>query len=287
MHCPLCTTEPGADPASGRPERTSATGLSRDSNLTGLVSADRITRPPDRPSGPGDTGHESAAGLVSADRITRPPDRPSGPGDTGHESAAGLVSADGRPFRWCPTCWLVYYTGASYPNREEERLRYETHNNESDDPGYQSFLRRAIDPIGDFLHPGMRALDYGSGPGPAMPVVLGDLGISCTLYDPIYAPEKPEGLFDLITCTETFEHFHRPAESLRHINGLLAAGGLLAVMTEQWTDLSRFGRWYYTRDETHVCFYHHETFNWIADEFGFKVLHDDRRRVVCMQKTNT
>ena len=31
-------------------------------------------------------------------------------------------------------------------------------------------------------------------------------------------------------------------------------------MTEQWTDLSRFGRWYYTRDETHVFFYHHETF---------------------------
>ena len=134
------------------------------------------------------------------------------------------------------------------------------------------------------LRPGMKALDFGCGPGPAMGLLLAEFGIETHVYDPIYAPEWPDGGFDLIFSTETFEHFHHPAESIAAITTLLNPGGVLAVMTLLWTDEERFGKWSYTRDSTHVCFYHSRTFEWIARRFGYEILHNDGRRVVNLMR---
>ena len=117
-----------------------------------------------------------------------------------------------------------------------------------------------------------------------MPVILQDYGIACDLFDPLYAPERPDRSFDLITSTETFEHFRDPHSAIHHIVSLLTPGGLLCVMTGLWTELHRFPTWSYTRDVTHICFYHADTFRWIAQTWGLEILHQDGRRVVCLRK---
>jgi SAM-dependent methyltransferase len=210
-----------------------------------------------------------------------------------------LTSQDGRRFYHCHACNLLFCSPEVHLTIDEEKMRYDTHDNNPVDEHYLAFLGRVLEPIQTMLKEGMRAVDYGSGPGPAMPILLKRYGIECTLYDPIYAPEgldgihcsvsgaraeNPDGSFDLVTSTETFEHFHQPAESIQHITALLRPGGLLCIMTEQWTELDRFSTWYYTRDDTHTCFYHSRTFEWIARHFGFEILHNDNKRVVCMRK---
>ncbi|MCC5924953.1 MAG: class I SAM-dependent methyltransferase [Bacteroidetes bacterium] len=196
----------------------------------------------------------------------------------------GLMSQDKRAFYLCDRCSLIYCSPVTYLPFDVEQSRYELHENNLEDPHYLSFLSRVLAPVQERLHGGMLALDYGSGPGPTMPVLLESYGISCALYDPIYAPNAPSGQFDLITSTETFEHFQHVSSSLEHIRSLLKPGGLLCIMTEQWTDIKRFSNWYYTRDDTHVCFYHSRTFDWIGNHYGLKLLHNDGKRVVCYQK---
>jgi hypothetical protein len=166
----------------------------------------------------------------------------------------------------------------------QQKTVYDTHQNDSSDVGYLRFLSAALEPVAAHLNPGSKALDYGSGPGPALGKLLADFGIETRLYDPIYEPDCPKGPFELIFSTETFEHFPDPAGSIRDITGLLKPAGLLTIMTQQWTDAGRFGSWSYTRDRTHVCFYHTRTFQWIAGHFGYDILYNDGRRVVSMRK---
>jgi hypothetical protein len=197
---------------------------------------------------------------------------------------ARLTSQDGRTFILCPVCELIYCDPAIHLDIHLERDRYDTHQNNPKDESYLRFLRQVVNPVGRLLKPGFRVLDYGSGPGPALGIILKEYGIEVELFDPIYAPEVPEGSFDAIFSTETFEHFHHPKDDLLRLSALLKPGGLLSVMTEQWTDIERFSSWNYTRDDTHVCFYHARTFDWIARQFGYRVTYNDARRVVCLTK---
>lgn len=217
-------------------------------------------------------------------------------------NTANLVSQDGRTFGKCDQCSLIYCDPSAHPTITHEQERYNNHQNTPENPGYRTFLSRAIDPVLEILRTdnhlsndinkgsenagngGLHALDFGCGPGPVLSLILGENGIPCFNYDPIYFPNWPESTFNLIFSTETFEHFHQPGETISQITDLLQPGGILCVMTEQWTDVSRFSSWYYTRDDTHVCFYHTDTFQWICEKFGYKILSNDRKRVIILQK---
>jgi 2-polyprenyl-3-methyl-5-hydroxy-6-metoxy-1,4-benzoquinol methylase len=77
-----------------------------------------------------------------------------------------------------------------------------------------------------------------------------------------------EQTYDFITCTETAEHFHHPADEFRRLAAMLKPGGILAVMTMFQTDDDRFESWHYRLDPTHVVFYRAETFTHLAHELG-------------------
>jgi 2-polyprenyl-3-methyl-5-hydroxy-6-metoxy-1,4-benzoquinol methylase len=49
------------------------------------------------------------------------------------------------------------------------------------------------------------------------------------LFDPLFFPDpEPLGdLYDFITCTETIEHFHRPAEEFARLDRMLRPGGVM------------------------------------------------------------
>jgi 2-polyprenyl-3-methyl-5-hydroxy-6-metoxy-1,4-benzoquinol methylase len=97
-------------------------------------------------------------------------------------------------------------------------------------------------------------------------------------YDPYFA-DDPTALtqsYDFITCSETAEHFHRPAESFALLDCLLRPGGWLGLMTNLRPgngNAADFARWHYVRDPTHVCFYSLETMAWLAAHFGWTASH--------------
>jgi SAM-dependent methyltransferase len=176
-----------------------------------------------------------------------------------------------RFFR-CGQCGLVFRPPEQRPDADAERAHYGTHENDPADPRYRAFLDRLAAPLARRLRPGAEGLDYGSGPGPALPAMLEERGFRTAVYDPFFAPgeEALARAYDFVTCTETAEHFHAPAAEWARLDRLLRPGGWLGVMTGTPRDTAAFAQWRYARDPTHVCFYAPATMRWIAGRFGWE-----------------
>ena len=119
---------------------------------------------------------------------------------------------------------------------------------------------------------GVEGLDYGSGPGPTLSVMIEEQGFTMSIYDPFFSPDlRALGRsYDFITCAEVAEHFVAPRKEFERLSGLLRPGGWLAIMTGLFGG-QRFEGWWYARDETHVAFYRDRTIQWIGDWMGWSV----------------
>lgn len=202
-----------------------------------------------------------------------------------------------RYFR-CDHCQATFLDPAHLPTREEERRRYDQHNNNLADPGYRGFLERLTAPLvarlgaghtpsQDHQHgaaPGASpspGLDFGSGPVPAVAQLMMEQGYPMMWYDPLYAPDRSvlqDRAYRFITCCEVAEHLHHPRETFALLASLLEPQGILAVMTEFQTDDARFDNWYYRQDPTHVVFYREHTLRCIAAEHRMDI-HIPRKNV--------
>jgi hypothetical protein len=171
-----------------------------------------------------------------------------------------------RPYHRCGLCRLIFVPRKYHLPPDEEKKRYDLHENDPDDPGYRSFLNQLAEPLAERLQPGAHGLDYGCGPGPALPRMMAGMGFPMERYDPFYADDP--GLlgrtYDFVTCTEVVEHFRRPGEDWKTLKKLLRRDGMLAVMTQLTDCCEDFSRWHYRRDDTHICFYSRGTLKWIA-----------------------
>lgn len=196
-----------------------------------------------------------------------------------------FARAHGRRYRECPDCGLVHLAPEQRLDRAAEKRRYDLHENSPDDPGYRAFLDRLAAPLVERLEPGAEGLDYGSGPGPTLSVMLEEQGFPMAIYDPFYAPD-PGPLrrrYDFVTCTETVEHFFDPGAELAHLRRLVRPGGWLAIMTEVLGPEQDFEAWHFARDPTHVCLYRRRTMDWIADRLGWR-LESPRSSVFLLRK---
>ena len=176
-----------------------------------------------------------------------------------------------RAYLRCETCALVFVPPRQHPTPAEERERYLWHRNEADE-GYVSHLRRLVDPLTARLRPKTRGLDFGCGPEPVLGRLLEDDGFPTASYDPLFRADEAllTTCYDFITCSEVLEHLRDPRETLGRLDALLAADGVLGVMTRLYDGVD-FGSWWYRRDVTHVCFYAADTLRWIADWRGWRL----------------
>lgn len=190
-----------------------------------------------------------------------------------------------REFMLCSVCDLVFVPQVFHITAEEQVERYRTHNNEPDDPDYRAFLSRLLDEMRPYLVPGATALDYGSGPGPALAAMLREAGLVVRTYDPFFDPDVSalKKRYDFVTCTETAEHFATPREDFDVLDGLLKPGAWLGIMTGMLDDWAEFPSWYYHRDPTHICFYTKRTMRWIAERYEWEALFP-RENVVLFRK---
>ncbi len=195
-----------------------------------------------------------------------------------------FATGENRRYRHCSRCDLVFVPDAYLVSPAEERAKYDHHQNTPQNSGYVDFLNRLLTPLEDFLQPGDAGLDFGSGPGPTLHLLMHARGYPMEIYDPFYAPDTAifRKKYDFITMTEVIEHMHRPLAELERLMGMLHAGGVLGIMTAFRVD--DFDRWYYKRDLTHIRFFTPETFRWIADYLG-ATLHIPRSGVVILEKS--
>lgn len=187
--------------------------------------------------------------------------------------ASQMLEDHMRSYYLCSGCQLVFADPASHLDSVSEKSVYDLHENDPADPGYREFLGRLSSPLLERLTPGQQGLDYGSGPGPTLSLMLQEAGMKMSIYDPFYAPERNALLqqYDFITCTEVVEHFCHPARDWQLLCSILRPGGVLAVMTQPVISPERFSRWHYKNDPTHVSFYSSATFDWLGEHYGLQV----------------
>ena len=184
-----------------------------------------------------------------------------------------FLVVDCKTYWRCDVCHLTFLSSESYLSPDDEFTRYLLHENSPEDQHYREFLSRLTDHLIPKLKRGAHGLDFGSGPGPTLSVMLQEAGFLMDIYDPFFAPDTTplERTYDFITCTETVEHFYHPAKEFRLFERLLRSGGWLGIMTEMLESDQDFGNWWYHREPTHVCFYRQETMEWIASQYGWQL----------------
>jgi len=192
-----------------------------------------------------------------------------------------------RDYWRCPHCSATFLESTQLPDRHTEHSRYLLHENDPQDLRYRNFLSKLAEPLLEKLQSGMEGLDFGCGPGPALGLMLTEMGHPVHFYDPFFRPDVSvlNRTYDFIVCSEVVEHFHRPAHEFARLDAMLNPEGWLGIMTSFQIDDLQFANWYYRRDPTHVAFYREETFRYIAWQFGWNC-EIPAKDVVLMQKSD-
>lgn len=198
------------------------------------------------------------------------------------KAASHFHSTDSYDYLHCQNCDLIFVKPGQRLDSDEEKKRYDYHENDPDDVHYREFLNQLFLPLSKKLkQPGV-GLDFGSGPGPALNVMFEEAGHKMKIYDPFYADDP--GVFnqqyDFITSTETAEHLFYPRKEFEKMWACLKPGGFLGIMTKMVQNISQFPGWHYMRDDTHVTFYSKKTFNWLAAHWKASVNFDGTRVII-------
>ncbi|MEZ4819250.1 MAG: class I SAM-dependent methyltransferase [Bdellovibrionota bacterium] len=172
----------------------------------------------------------------------------------------------------CLQCQLIFLDPAQRPTRQEEKNKYDLHQNSPTDPGYRSFLSPVVEEVKKRVHRQSIGLDFGCGPGPTVSVMLEEAGHVCRNYDPIYQPDVSvlAQRYDFITCTEVIEHCFDPLQEIRSMKNMLKPAGFIALMTLFFDDPTSFAHSHYHRDPTHVVFFNQKVFQWIANQLNLQ-----------------
>jgi SAM-dependent methyltransferase len=187
-----------------------------------------------------------------------------------------------REYFECAGCRLVHLAPWQRLPPQAERRHYELHENNPEDPAYRAFLDRLAVPLARHLRPGAKGLDFGSGPGPTLSLMLEERGFELAIYDPLFAPDARalERSYEFVTCSEAAEHFFTPEKEFSLLDRLLQPGGWLGVMTGMRPEPRAFPGWHYALDPTHVSFYSPATMRWIAAFFGWAAMFPQRNVVL-------
>lgn len=193
-----------------------------------------------------------------------------------------------RDYYLCKKCKLIFVPPEQRLSAEEELSRYEIHENDPNDPAYRNFLGRMFNPLVKKLPGNSSGLDFGSGPGPTLHLMFEEQGHSMKIFDPFYANDRSvfDETYDFITTTETAEHLYEPLKELDRLWSCLKPGGFLGIMTRRWTTIEAFKNWHYKNDDTHVIFFHEETFRWLQDRWNAELEIYKRDVVIFGPKTH-
>jgi len=180
---------------------------------------------------------------------------------------------ESRQFLICLNCEYVFVPKIYQLTEDEEKSRYDTHNNDPKDVRYRQFLSQLSEPLLKKISDNSFGLDFGSGPGPTLSLMLEDYGHKVALFDKFYAKDTSvfNRKYDFITASEVIEHLSNPMTEFNRLIKCLNDGGYLAVMTQILTSKINFSNWYYKNDPSHIGFFSKKTLSYLASNFDLEV----------------
>lgn len=182
----------------------------------------------------------------------------------------------------CNGCQAILLDQKHYLSKEKEKERYEEHNNDVHNKGYQAFVSPIVKGVLKDHTRTHKGLDFGAGTGPVITKLLQDKGYNINIYDPFFAnkPEKLQEKYDYIVCCEVIEHFYNPKKEFELLKSLLKPGGTLYLKTNLYNADIIFESWYYKDDATHVFIYQTETLAWIKQHYEFSNLEISKDMII-------
>ena len=181
---------------------------------------------------------------------------------------SALINKKDEYYYDCDICKALVKDEKYYLTADEEKVEYETHNNDVNDIRYQNFTMPITNYVIEKFLPEHKGLDFGSGTGPVISIKLMEKGYDIVQYDPFFAPNQSvlNNSYDYIVTCEVIEHFHNPKIEIDKLTSLLRNNGILLIMTMLYNDQIDFNGWNYRNDNTHVFIYRKETIEYIANE---------------------
>ena len=183
----------------------------------------------------------------------------------------------------CNKCQYIFKDPKSFWTLDEQKNRYDLHQNYPDDFGYQEYFRSFIDFVDPNRDKIRNVLDFGSGESTLLANMLSKMGFKTISFDPIYHPsiQYQKQKYDLITSVEVFEHLHNPHEVFTQLISLLNSGGVLALRTEFAPQtMEEYFRWYYRLDPTHIGFFSLNSIEYLAKSHGYKCIKDNAKNMI-------
>ncbi|MFD2561569.1 class I SAM-dependent methyltransferase [Aquimarina rubra] len=187
-----------------------------------------------------------------------------------------------RAYYHCSNCDGISLAPSHFLSNDEERKRYETHNNDVTDPGYQNFVSPIVNSILEDYDKSDKGLDFGSGSGPVITDMLRNLEYQIQTYDPFFDPDSKvlQTSYNYIACCEVMEHFYDPSKEFELLYSLLEDKGSLYCKTYLYNESIDFDSWWYKNDPTHVFFYTKKTLNWIQKHYNFSELIVSKKLII-------
>lgn len=184
-----------------------------------------------------------------------------------------------RDFYQCQICDLVFVDRLQLLDVKTEKSRYDLHQNDIRSEGYESFLRRVINPITNSLVTTAKGLDYGCGPYPMLINIFSEDGFKqVSGYDPIYQNDESvlNVEYDFVTLCEVIEHMNDPSLELKRISKMLKSSALFIISTGIRTEEKVLKTWHYIHDDTHINLFSLKTFKWMEKQFSLKLERTDK-----------
>lgn len=184
-------------------------------------------------------------------------------------------------YQRCQSCDLVFVRPECRLNTDEEKARYDMHEND-DSEHYVRFLRRLAEPMLDALDDNAIGLDFGSGKSQAMANLFRTQGHQCECYDVFYYPHTHllNQRYDFIIASEVIEHLYQPKLVFEQWLNMLKPNGILGIMTGFRPDMGEFPNWWYKNDPTHVSLFSEQTFGYLQQHYQLTTVYHGKNVLV-------
>ncbi len=176
-----------------------------------------------------------------------------------------------RDFSLCSICSLIFVPRAQLISSNDEKKRYDFHQNDESDEFYRKYLNLIAERILPTLSEGETGLDFGCGRTTLMSDLIKKKNFAVDSYDLYYFPDMTiwSKKFNFIILSEVIEHLRNPIEEMKRLRKLLIPEGKMFIKTKLHPgDKPLFDNWFYKRDITHVQFFSEDSLRYLAKELS-------------------
>jgi SAM-dependent methyltransferase len=163
-----------------------------------------------------------------------------------------------RSYLICQQCQLIFVPRDQMIQPEQEKQRYDSHQNEESDPHYQNYLQQIVKQVLPSLKNGQCGLDFGCGRTDLMAQLFKTHNYSVDSFDLYFLPDEKiwNRKYNFIILSEVIEHLREPLREMQKLRQLLLPDGTIYIKTKLHPgQKDSFDNWFYKRDNTHVQFF--------------------------------